>query len=85
MNFKVKLMFLGAGEPKESKKSGNTYYLPKFMEMKTNSIFEFYVPSDKIQLVTDMAKVQPMTETEVILSLTSFNNKPQVDLAGFGK
>jgi hypothetical protein len=79
-----KLMYLGF-ETKESKKSGNTYLLAKFMEQETAAIFEFYVPSDRLQLVTAIGQSKPFSELKINLEITSFNGKPDVNLVGIEK
>lgn len=84
MLIQTKLMYLGL-ETKTSKKSGSSYLLVKLMEKETASIYEFYVPADRLALVTDVGQLQPFTEVKVGLKISSFNNKPQVDLDGVGK
>lgn len=76
-----KLMYLGY-ETRSSKKSGNSYLLAKFMEQETSSIFEFYIPADKLTLITDLGKIKPFTEVKTTLGISSFNNKANVDLEG---
>jgi hypothetical protein len=81
MIFTTKMVFLGI-EPKESKKSGNQYLMAKFMETEGSSIFEFYVPSDRLKLVTDLGQTDRFSEVGVKLKVSSFNSKAQVDLEG---
>lgn len=76
-------MYLGI-ETKVSQKSGKSYLLAKFMEKETAGIFEFYVPAERLALVTDLGKAQPFTEIGVKIVITSYNNKAQVDLEGIG-
>lgn len=68
-----------------SKKSGNSYILAKMMEQESSALYEFYVPSDKLQLVTDLGQLPQFTQVTVKLKMSSFNNKPQIDLDGVAK
>lgn len=63
-----------------SKKSGASYLLVKMMDKTTSAIFEFYVPADKLQLVTSVGQTPQFSEVNVKLKISSFNNKAQVDL-----
>jgi hypothetical protein len=83
MKFKTKLIYLGF-KTANSKKSGNAYLLVSFMD-ENSSIYEFYVPSDRLQLVTDVGQLPKFAEVNVVLALSSFNNKPQIDLEGVAK
>lgn len=85
MKFKCDMVFLGQ-EMKESKKTGNSYLLAKFlMSNKDNTaqhVYEMYVPATKLKLTTDLAKLTMLSPVKVILEMSSFNGKPQIDLAG---
>lgn len=81
MNFEVKLTFLGF-ETKKSNKTGNPYFLVKFMDVKTSGIYEFYVKGDQSALMTKVGSMKVLSEQVVILKVSSFNGKPQVDLDG---
>lgn len=81
MKFNTKMMYLGL-ETKSSTKTGKSYLLAKFMDIDTNSIYEFYVPADKLVLVTDLGKLKQFTEVPVLLQVSSYNNKAQIDLEG---
>jgi hypothetical protein len=83
MKFKTKMTYLGF-KTGESRKTGNSYLLVSFMD-ENSSIYEFYVPSDRLQLVTDVGQLPKFTEVGVVLGLSSFNNKPQIDLEGVSK
>lgn len=72
-------------ESRTSNKSGNQYLLVKFMEMSTSAVFEFYVPSDRLAVVTAVGKLKPFQEVMVGLKLSSFNGKPQIDLEKVGE
>jgi len=84
MNFTTKMRYLGI-EPKTSKGTGKAYLLAKFMECESSAIYEFYVPADKLQLVTDLGQLQQFTEIGVKLEMSSYNGKAQIDLFGVGK
>jgi hypothetical protein len=84
MKFKVKMMYLGFKHG-QSKKTGNSYLLVNLMDASTGSIYEMYVPADRLQLVTDIGMLKQFTEVEVMLGMSSFNNKPQIDLEGVSK
>lgn len=84
MIINTKMLYLGL-ETKSSKKTGASYLLVKMMEKESSSIFEFYVPSDKLTLVTDVGQLQQFNEVGVKLKISSYNNKAQVDLEGVGK
>lgn len=79
MKMQVEMVYVGTTTG-TSRKSGNSYYLPKFMDMETQAIYEFYVPADKVALAQGIIGLKQFTATGVTLELTSFNNKPQVDL-----
>lgn len=76
----AKMMYLGF-ETKVSKK-GSSYLMVKFMEQETTSIFEFYVPSDKLNLVTCIGQLKPVTNVKTTLNISSYSSKAQVDLEG---
>jgi hypothetical protein len=84
MKFKTKMMYLGF-KTAQSKKSGNSYLLVNMMDTETSGIYEFYVPADRLQLVTDIGQLQQFTPVNVMLGMSSFNNKPQIDLEGVSK
>lgn len=81
MIIKAPMMYLGL-ETKVSQKSGKSYLLVKMMEKETSSIYEFYVPSDKLALITALGQQKQFTEVKCVLGMSSFNNKPQIDLDG---
>lgn len=81
MLFNTKMVYLGV-QPKESKKSGKQYLMGKFMEVETSMIFEFYIPSDRLALITDLGKVQQFAPVGVKLEMTTYNGNIQVDLVG---
>lgn len=84
MEFITKMVYLGY-EPKTSKKSGSSYLMGKFMEVETSAVFEFYIPSDRLKLVTDLGTLQRFSEVKVKLSVSSYQGKPQVDIEGVGQ
>lgn len=77
MNFQGKMRYLGL-EPKTSKKSGNSYFMAKLMHGQT--ILEFYVPADKILLVTELGKTDQFAEIECEFELSAYNGKNEVSL-----
>lgn len=79
MQFQNELIFLG-NQQRESKKSGKQYYLAKFMNEKTQDVFEFYVPSDKLALVTELAKLKMLSKVCCYFTVSTFNNRAQIDL-----
>lgn len=79
MIIETKMMYLGFDE-RESKKTNSRYLLVKMMEMANSSIYEFYVPNDRIAVITSVGELQQFMPVEVTLEMTSFNNKPQIDL-----
>lgn len=83
MKFQGQMIFLGMTQ-QTSKKTGNAYSLAKFMyankENTEQQIFEMYVPSDKLTLTTDLAKLTMFTPVCVTMKMSSFNGKAQVDL-----
>ncbi len=81
MVINTKLIYLGM-EPKESKKTGKQYMMGKFMEAETSMIFEFYIPSDKLMIITELGKANQFTPMGVKLELTTYQGNIQVDLAG---
>jgi hypothetical protein len=84
MLFTTKMVYLGV-EPKTSKKTQKAYLMGKFMEIETSTIFEFYIPSDRIQLVTDLGGLSQFTPVGVKLEMTSYQGNVQVDLVGVQK
>lgn len=84
MIFTTKMMYLGF-ETRTSKKSGSSYLLGKFMERETSAIFEFYIPADKLQLVTDLGQLKPFSEVGVRLVMSSYNGKADINLEGVSK
>jgi hypothetical protein len=78
MHLNTKMIYLGF-EPKVSKK-GTSYLLGKFMDIESSSIYEFYIPSDKLQLVTDLGQLQQFAEVGVKLVVTSYNGKADINL-----
>lgn len=83
MEITTEMMYLGF-ETRQSKKSGSEYLLVKLMEVASSSIYEFYVPRDRLQLITDLGQLQAFNPAKVKLQMSSFNNKPQIDLVGVG-
>lgn len=79
MKFTVQMMYLGA-VTQESKKSGKSYMLAKFMNAETSNIFEFYVSGDKLKLIQEIVGLKPFAPTGVTCELISFNNKPDVSI-----
>lgn len=84
MIFNTAMNYLGF-ETKTSNKSGNQYLLVKFMDMATSAVFEFYVPADRLAVVTAVGKLKAFQEVIVGLKISSFNGKPQVDLEKVGE
>lgn len=79
----TKMMYLGI-EPKTSNKTGKSYLMAKFMERETSAVYEFYVPSDKLKLVTDMGQLSQFTEVGVKLEISSYKGEPRIDLHSVG-
>lgn len=79
MKTQFELVFLGARE-QTSKKSGNQYMLATFQNAQNDDIFEFYVSGDKLKLITAIAELTKYSTCAVTIAITSFNNKPKVDL-----
>lgn len=79
--FKMEMTFLGM-ESRESKKTGKGYFLAKFMEMKSQQIYEFYVPGDRIDIAQPLADAKILVPMPVVLKMSAFNGKPQVDIDG---
>lgn len=84
MKFQGTMVFLGS-TTRESKKTGNPYYLAKFMHEDTQEIYEMYVPVDRVQLVTAIAQSQMFEKVAVAFEMSAFNGKPKVDLVGLKK
>jgi|GraSoiStandDraft_45_1057281.scaffolds.fasta_scaffold07519_4 hypothetical protein len=80
----VKMIYLGY-EAKTSSKSGKSYLMAKFMYQETSSIYEFYIPSDKLQLVTTIGQIKPFSEVNAVLAISSFSGRINVDLEAVGK
>lgn len=81
MKVKGQMIYLGT-EYKVSGKTGNEYMLVKFMNHETSEIFEFYVSGEKVAIKGELSKMQALTPATVMLSISSFQGKPQVDLDG---
>jgi hypothetical protein len=81
MIFTTKMIYLGV-EPKVSKKTGKSYLMGKFMEAETSSIFEFYIPADRLELITEMGKKQQFSPVGVKLEMSSYQGNIQVDIVG---
>lgn len=79
MKFQSELIYLGYSIG-TSKKTGNSYSLVKLMDQEEGSIFEMYVPADKVGVTTKLDTLQQYTPHKVTFKMSSFNNKPQVDL-----
>lgn len=83
MRFKGIMTYLGV-QPKTSGK-GKSYFMVKLMDMDTETIYEFYVPSDNVNVVSAFPTLKRFQETEVVLGLNSFNGKTEVMLDSLGK
>lgn len=81
MIFTAKMVYLGV-EPKTSKKTQKSYLMGKFMEVESSTIYEFYIPSDRLQLITDLGKVNQFTPVGVKLEMSSYQGNVQVDIVG---
>lgn len=81
MIFNTKMVYLGV-EPKVSKKSQKSYLMGKFMEAETSSIYEFYIPSDRLELITNLGKVPQFSPVGVKLEMSSYQGNVQVDIVG---
>lgn len=79
-NIIIEMTYLGM-EQRDSQKSGNRYFLAKFMDG-NSAIFEFYVAGDRVALVTDLAQSAVLTKVKVALALKSYKGKAEVELAG---
>jgi hypothetical protein len=71
------MMYLGY-ESRVSNKTGKSYLLVKTME--NNQIFEWYVPADKLNLVTSVGQQQPFTEIKCGFEVSSRNMKAELNL-----
>lgn len=81
MKFTGEFIYLGV-QTRESKKTGNQYSLVKLLEVKSDEIYEMYVPSDRLQLITNVAQAKKLSKVCAHFEITGFNGKMQVDLVG---
>lgn len=78
---RMNLYFLGV-ERKHSEQSGNDYFLAMFRKLEKPEVYAFYVKAKRKELLNELSVLQQFKKYEVILTLTSYNQKPQVDLSG---
>ena len=77
MKKKKKMRYLGF-ESKVSNKTGKSYITAQMKE--GNSLFEFYVPADKIALITSIGKSEEYSEVIATIGITSYKGDARVDL-----
>lgn len=80
---KFPMFYLGV-EKRESKKSGNHYAVAKFQkpDAERPEVFGFYVGDESLQ--NEIGVLEQFKKYELILTLSAFNNKPEVRLIGIG-
>lgn len=82
MEFEGKMFYLGT-KFKKSEKSGKQYLLVSFMHHNENGEpenYEFYVPSDRLELTTKLGTLTLMKFANLKFKMSSYNMKPQIDL-----
>lgn len=80
---KFPMFYLGS-ETRRSRKSGNFYQVAKFQKPDPDKpeVFGFYVGEESLQ--QEIGVLKQFHKYELILSLSAFNNKPEVRLVGIG-
>jgi hypothetical protein len=78
---KMTMLFLGK-ESRTSGKTGNAYFIAKFLNKSTGEIFEFYVKGDNAEVVTMISAVEVAQDCDVALKLVSNRGKAELNLAG---
>lgn len=82
MKFTGEFIYLGV-QTRTSKKSGNEYNLVKILEPKSDEIYEMYVPSDRLKLITNVAAAKKLSKCCCHFEVSGFNGKMNIDLVGF--
>lgn len=82
-DIKVPMFYLGS-EMRTSQKTQKNYMLAKFQIDKKEKpeVVSFYVPATDQQ--NEVSTLQRFKKYEVILTLSTFNEKPQIDFVGIG-
>lgn len=75
------MVFLGA-ITKTGKKSGKDYTVAKFVDTRTNDVFEFFVRDEVMDAVKGLTA---FTVAKVLLTLSSFQGEAKVNFVGIGK
>jgi hypothetical protein len=80
-NLSFTMVFLGA-ITKTGKKSGKDYTVAKFVDTKTNDVYEFFV---RDEVMEDVKKLVQFVPAVVLLSLSAFQGEAKVNFVGIGQ